>query len=90
MDDDAQARTRALGDALQRGLAARVIASPEYAASPLVMGLDMLSSLMVNSPDTLPSFGPMLTLAVDLYNYAITGAESESSAAILRGEMPGF
>jgi hypothetical protein len=88
MDADAQARTRELGAALQSALAARIIASPEYAVSPIVMGLDALSSMMQNSPDTLAEFGPTLSTAVACFNYAIAGEASEAVDAILRGELP--
>lgn len=90
MDDDARERTRELGEALQTALAARVMADGRLAMSPIVMGLDALSSMMQSSPDTLADFGPMLTVAVDAYNYAVAGTPAESVAAILRGELPGF
>ena len=88
MDDDAKTRTMLLGEALQTALAAQVIANPDYAVSPLVMGLDALSSMMQHTPDTLAEFGPMLTMAVDAYNYAMAGTPSATVDAILRGEMP--
>ena len=90
MDDDARARTAALGEALQTALAARIMADTQLAMSPLVMGLDALSSMMQHSPDTLAEFGPMLGTAVACFNYAVAGEPSEPVAAILRGELPGF
>lgn len=81
-------RTAQLGEALQAALAARVIASPEIVASPMVMGLDALSSLMQHSPDVLATFGPMLSTVVECYNYAIEGTPSEAVDGILAGDFP--
>ena len=88
MDDDAKARTAALGEALQAALAAKVIADPPIAVSPLVMGLDALSSMMQHTPDTLAEFGPMLNVAVACYNYAVAGTPSPEADAILAGRLP--
>jgi len=90
MDDDARARTAALGEALQTALAARVMQDPQLAMSPIVMGLDALSSMMQHSPDTLADFGPMLGTAVACFNYALAGEASPAVDAILSGELPGF
>lgn len=90
MDDDAKQRTAALGEALQFALAARVLANSMLAMSPIVVGLDALSSMMQNSPETLAEFGPMLTTAVACFNYAMAGEPSEQVDAILAGVLPGF
>ena len=90
MDDDAQRRTAQLGEALQTALARKVLDTPAYAASPITMGLDALSSMMQHSPDTLAEFGPMLTTAVACYNWAVAGESSPAVDAILAGDLPGF
>ena len=81
LDNDARARAAQIAAAIQTSVSAR----PDIAVSPMGMGLDALSGLLVSSPDAIVDFGPMLTMAVGAYNYVLTGERSEALDAMLAG-----
>ena len=86
----AQERTAEVGEAVQTALARYVLNNPGVAVSPMVMGLDTLSSMLQRDggADMLASFGPGISAIVDLYNYCIGGTDpTDGVRAILAGDL---
>ena len=85
MDDEARARSIALGDAIQHALAARIVGGEDLGL--FGVGLDALSSMMRNNPDTIPEFGPMLALVVEGFNYVLAGERTPRVDGLLGGDL---
>ena len=85
-----QDRAAEVGAAVQTALARYVLDNPGVAVSPVIMGLDTLSSMMQRDggADMLASFGPAISTIVDLYNYVVGGTDpTPGVAAILAGDL---
>ena len=82
MDDAARDRARAIGEAIQRAVSGRL----DLAVSPVGIGLDALSSMMIHNPEALAELSGFLTLAVEVWNHVVAGDTSPAVAGLLAGE----
>lgn len=83
MNEQQAARSREVGGAIQRTVAA----DPAIAASIVGIGLDALSSTLINSPDQLPGFGGWVELIGGVYAYVMAGERSPRIDALLAGDL---
>ena len=69
LDAAQKARAKEIGDAIQELVAKR----PDVAVSPLGMGLDMLSTLLIRDPDGALDIAPWINLAADAFGFIVDG-----------------
>lgn len=86
MSDDPRemhARSREVGHALQHAVAG----DPGMAVSIVGIGIDALSSVLINSPDQLPGFGGWVELIDGVYRYVMIGERSSAIDQLLGGRL---
>jgi hypothetical protein len=86
LSDEARARARAIGDAIQAAVSKR----PDIAVSPVGMGLDLLSGLLIRDPDRALDIEPWITLAAGCFDYIATGRRSRDVDDLLGGGSLGM
>lgn len=80
---DAQARAVEVGNAIQHAVAGR----PDIAVSTVGIGLDLLSTTLIQKPDTVLDLAPWVRLAADVFAYVTEGTTTPKLDLLLSGDL---
>ena len=83
LDLDQRSRAVEIGDAIQ----AAVAAQPDLAISAVGLGLDALSSLLRNDPDSALGMASWVRLASDVFGYVIDGTTTPDLDRLRVGDL---